>query len=80
MASSNTNSIRDGALLDVLKAIKSNKARHKKTGKSFKFKFKSRKASSDSIAINIVIGKMVFYILDFGVKNKYVLLNPFLLN
>jgi len=45
-------SIRDGALLDVLHAIKSSKAQHKKTGKSFKLKFKSRKTISDSIAIN----------------------------
>lgn len=44
--------IRDGALLDVLKAIKSSVALHKNTKKRFALKFKSCKARSDSIVIN----------------------------
>ncbi len=44
--------IRDGALLDVLKAVKSSIAQHRKTGRPFEIHHKSRKNQSDSIAIN----------------------------
>jgi IS605 OrfB family transposase len=44
--------IRDGAILDLLKAIKSSIALHKATKKVFKIKFKSCKMPTDSIAIN----------------------------